>query len=115
VVLLVLMAASQDPWHWKEKIGLTNLTGKPFILDMAPSVAARGKIYKALRRGEKIPSDWALDRDGNMTDDPASALEGVMLPMGGPKGSALAIMMDVCISSSSTPLHLIVSVSIYES
>jgi LDH2 family malate/lactate/ureidoglycolate dehydrogenase len=62
---------------------------------MAPSVAARGKIYKALRRGEKIPTDWALDKDGNATDDPASALEGVMLPMGGPKGSALSIMMDV--------------------
>ncbi|TVY88967.1 putative oxidoreductase [Lachnellula willkommii] len=57
---------------------------RPFILDMAPSVAARGKIYKAKRRGEKIPLDWALD-----------ALKGVMLPMGGPKGSGLSIMMDV--------------------
>ncbi|KAJ5662864.1 hypothetical protein N7507_003595 [Penicillium longicatenatum] len=68
---------------------------RPFILDMAPSIAARGKIYKALRRGEKIPDDWALDKDGNRTNDPAKALEGVMLPMGGPKGSALSIMMDV--------------------
>jgi LDH2 family malate/lactate/ureidoglycolate dehydrogenase len=68
---------------------------RPFIVDMAPSVAARGKIYKALRRGEKIPTGWALDAEGRQTDDPASALEGVMLPMGGPKGSALAIMMDV--------------------
>ncbi|KAK3942628.1 hypothetical protein QBC46DRAFT_69365 [Diplogelasinospora grovesii] len=69
---------------------------KPFILDMAPSVAARGKIYKALRRGEKIPTDWALDGEGKPTDDPEKALHGgVMLPMGGPKGSALAIMMDV--------------------
>ncbi|KAL2198132.1 Malate/L-lactate dehydrogenase [Corynascus similis CBS 632.67] len=67
----------------------------PFILDMAPSVAARGKIYKALRRGEKIPQDWALDAEGKPTDDPQKALSGVMLPMGGPKGSALAIMMDV--------------------
>lgn len=70
-------------------------SGKPFILDMAPSIAARGKIYKALRRGERIPTEWALDKDGNRTDDPAKALEGVMLPMGGPKGSALSIMMDV--------------------
>lgn len=69
--------------------------GRPFILDMAPSVAARGKVYKAARRGEKIPVDWALDKDGERTDDPAKALEGVMLPMGGPKGSALAVMMDV--------------------
>ncbi|RSL57480.1 hypothetical protein CEP54_008236 [Fusarium duplospermum] len=66
-----------------------------FILDMAPSVAARGKIYKAKRRGEKIPSDWALDSEGRPTDDPEAALGGVMLPMGGPKGSALSIMMDV--------------------
>jgi LDH2 family malate/lactate/ureidoglycolate dehydrogenase len=68
---------------------------KPFILDMAPSVAARGKIYKAKRRGEKIPAEWALDADGAPTEDPTKALEGVMLPMGGPKGSALSIMMDV--------------------
>lgn len=68
---------------------------KPFILDMAPSVAARGKVYKAKRRGEKIPLGWALDAEGVPTDDPAAALEGVMLPMGGPKGSALAVMMDV--------------------
>lgn len=68
---------------------------KPFILDMAPSVAARGKIYKAMRRGEKIPTDWALDAEGRPTDDPEAALGGVMLPMGGPKGSALAVMMDV--------------------
>lgn len=66
-----------------------------FILDMAPSVAARGKIYKAKRRGEKIPLDWALDAEGKATDDPEAALGGVMLPMGGPKGSGLAIMMDV--------------------
>lgn len=68
---------------------------KPFILDMAPSIAARGKIYKAKRRGQKIPADWALDGDGLPTDDPSKALEGVMLPMGGPKGSGLAVMMDV--------------------
>lgn len=67
----------------------------PFILDMAPSIAARGKIYKAKRRGEKIPLDWALDGEGKPTDDPSKALEGVMLPMGGPKGSALSVMMDV--------------------
>jgi LDH2 family malate/lactate/ureidoglycolate dehydrogenase len=67
-----------------------------FILDMAPSVAARGKIYKAKRRGEKIPLDWALDKEGRPTDDPEAALDGgVMLPMGGPKGSGLAVMMDV--------------------
>ncbi|RYN95371.1 hypothetical protein AA0119_g8745 [Alternaria tenuissima] len=69
---------------------------KPFILDMAPSIAARGKIYKAKRRGEQIPAGWALDKNGKSTTDPAAALDGgVMLPMGGPKGSGLAVMMDV--------------------
>lgn len=90
-------------WGGREKLmgvspiacGAPAGTAPPFILDMAPSVAARGKIYKAKRRGEKIPLEWALDKQGRPTDDPAAALEGVMLPMGGPKGSALAIMMDV--------------------
>ncbi|PHH64765.1 hypothetical protein CDD81_4027 [Ophiocordyceps australis] len=65
------------------------------VLDMAPSVAARGKVYKALRRGQDIPADWALDAQGRPTRDAQAALQGVMLPMGGPKGSGLAIMMDV--------------------
>ena len=105
--MLSLVFTNSSPalpvWGGKEKMmGVSPIAcgapaGKerPFILDMAPSVAARGKIYKALRRGEKIPGDWALDGEGNMTDDPAQALQGVMLPMGGPKGSALSIMMDV--------------------
>lgn len=46
-------------------------SGRPFIVDMAPSVAARGKTYKALRRGEKISKDWVLDKHGNQTDKPA--------------------------------------------
>ncbi|OAP61980.1 hypothetical protein AYL99_04183 [Fonsecaea erecta] len=90
-------------WGGKEKLmGVSPIAcgapagqAPPFILDMAPSVAARGKIYKAKRRGEKIPLDWALDKDGRQTDDPEAALGGVMLPMGGPKGSGLSIMMDV--------------------
>lgn len=87
-------------WGSKEKtLGVSPLACEipgtpPFVLDMAPSVAARGKVYKALRRGESIPEGWALDKDGKRTTDPAAALEGTMLPMGGPKGSALAIMMD---------------------
>lgn len=57
----------------------------PFIVDMAPTVAGRGKICKASRRQEKTPGDWALDKDGRQTRYPAKALEGVMLLMGGPK------------------------------
>lgn len=67
----------------------------PFILDMAPSVAARGKIRKALRLGETIPEGYALDEQGRPTTDPAEALKGVVLPIGGPKGAGLSMLMDL--------------------
>jgi LDH2 family malate/lactate/ureidoglycolate dehydrogenase len=40
-------------------------------------------VHRAARRGEKIPTDWALDAEGRQTDDPVKAMDGVMLPMGG--------------------------------
>jgi L-2-hydroxycarboxylate dehydrogenase (NAD+) len=67
----------------------------PVILDMATSLVARSKIRAAQRSGEKIPSDWALDKDGKPTDDPAAAIEGSLLPMGGYKGFGLAIAVDI--------------------
>ncbi|KAE8383305.1 Malate/L-lactate dehydrogenase [Aspergillus bertholletiae] len=67
-----------------------------FVLDMSPCVAARGKMRKAARRGESIPEGYALDAQGRPTTDPVAALEGgVVLPIGGPKGSGLAMMMDI--------------------
>lgn len=66
----------------------------PFVLDMSPAVAARGKVLKALRRGERIPDGWALDDQGRPTTDPAAALRGVQLPLG-PKGAALSMWMDI--------------------
>jgi LDH2 family malate/lactate/ureidoglycolate dehydrogenase len=67
----------------------------PYILDMAPSVVAKGKIRKAARRGEKIPLGWAYDKDGKPTEDAEAALNGSMAPIGGPKGSGIAILMDI--------------------
>ncbi len=68
----------------------------PFDLDMSPAVAARGKIRRAARRGEKIPLGYALDAQGRPTTDPHAALDGgVVQPIGGPKGSGLAILMDI--------------------
>jgi L-2-hydroxycarboxylate dehydrogenase (NAD+) len=67
----------------------------PMILDMSTSVVARGKIVVALESGGKIPRGWALDKEGNPTTDPKEALEGVMLPLGGMKGSGLGIMVDI--------------------
>jgi LDH2 family malate/lactate/ureidoglycolate dehydrogenase len=69
---------------------------RPIILDMSPAVAARGKIRRAQRRGEKIPIGYALDAEGRPTTDPAAALAGgVVLPIGGYKGSGLAMFMDI--------------------
>jgi len=67
----------------------------PFVLDMATSVVAGGKLDLARIRGEKIPLDWAVDSDGQPTDDPAAARQGALLPLGGPKGYGLALVLDV--------------------
>ncbi len=67
----------------------------PIVLDMATSVAAKGKIYLAQTKGEDIPTGWALDKDGQPTRDPAAALAGSLLPMAGPKGYGLALCSDV--------------------
>jgi LDH2 family malate/lactate/ureidoglycolate dehydrogenase len=96
-------SASMPPWGGRQPIlgtsplavGAPGGSLGPFVLDMSSAVAARGKIRKALRRGETIPEGYALDADGRPTTDPAKALQGVILPLGGPKGSGLAMMMDI--------------------
>ncbi|KAI9665750.1 MAG: hypothetical protein M1821_003684 [Bathelium mastoideum] len=94
---------AMPPWGAKESllgtspfaVGLPGGEKGNFVLDMSPSVVARGKIRKAARRGESIPEGWALDGEGRDTTDPVEALKGVVLPIGGPKGSGLAMMMDI--------------------
>lgn len=65
------------------------------VLDMAISEAARGKIRLAEKNGEKIPFGWAVDREGNPTDNPTEALKGNMLAIGGVKGFGLAMSIDI--------------------
>ena len=65
------------------------------LLDMASSVVARGKIILAAQRRERIPPTWALDPEGRPTTDPEAALQGCVLPFGGPKGSGIALLVDV--------------------
>ncbi|MCK8786060.1 Ldh family oxidoreductase [Roseomonas sp. NAR14] len=67
----------------------------PFLLDMATSTVAFGRIRRAARLGQPIPADWALDEHGRPTTDPAAAIRGVVLPMAGPKGSGLGLMMEI--------------------
>lgn len=65
------------------------------VMDMATSVAAGGKLDMAALRGEPIPLGWALDPEGRPTQDPTLARKGTLLPVGGPKGYAMAVMLDV--------------------
>ena len=62
-----------------------------FVLDMATSVAARGRIIRARDAGRAIEPGLALDAEGEPTTDAEAALAGAMLPVGGPKGSGLAL------------------------
>lgn len=66
-----------------------------FMLDMAMSIAARGRIRAARERGDPIPQGLATGPDGLPTTDPAQALRGMMLPIGGHKGYGLAVGMDI--------------------
>lgn len=75
--------------------GMPGGRSAPFVIDMAMTVLARGKIRLAAMRGEPIAEGLALDADGNPTTDAAKAFEGVCLPFGGVKGSVLGTMMDL--------------------
>ena len=96
-------AKSMPPWGGREGLFGTSPFaagapgGKlpPFILDMSPAVAARGKIRLAEKRGEAIPEGYALDENGKPTTDPTAALRGVVLPIGGYKGSGLSMLMEI--------------------
>ena len=67
----------------------------PIVLDMAMSTVARGKIRLSALKNEQIPLDWGLDEEGRPTADPQKALKGSLAPIGGAKGSALALIVDL--------------------
>jgi LDH2 family malate/lactate/ureidoglycolate dehydrogenase len=67
----------------------------PLLFDASTSVVARGKIIVAAQEGKPIPSDWAIDTDGNPTTDANAALAGSVLPFGGAKGSAISFILDI--------------------
>ncbi len=77
----------------------------PIVIDMATSAVAYGKIEIALRKKEKVPIGWVVDRAGRDTANPQDMIEGgAQLPlgsnreMGGHKGYALASMVDILCS-----------------
>lgn len=69
--------------------------GPPLVIDLSLSRVARGKVMHARKTGQSIPEGWALDADGNPTTDPEAALAGTMVPIGGAKGTALALMVEI--------------------
>ncbi len=72
------------------------LPGRPALLiDLSLSVVARSKIVAAEKQGQRIPPGWATDARGESTLDPTAALTGALLPAGGAKGAALALMVEV--------------------
>jgi (2R)-3-sulfolactate dehydrogenase (NADP+) len=64
------------------------------------SPVVRGRIMMAMKRGERIPEGWALDRHGRPTTDPKEAIEhGSLFPIGGAKGAMLALMFELICAS----------------
>jgi len=76
----------------------------PLVIDLSLSVVARGRIMVAAQRGEAIPEGWALDGEGRPTTDAKAALAGTMVPIGGAKGAALALIVEI-LSAALTGAH----------
>ncbi|MDW7657935.1 MAG: Ldh family oxidoreductase [Bacillota bacterium] len=74
---------------------------EPFVLDMATSTVAQGKVILADKEGKSIPDSWAVDPQGNPTTVPSEALKGAMLPFGGPKGYAIGFIIEILCSALS--------------
>jgi len=95
---------SVAPWQGKDPRWGTNpicmsLPGPGeggWLLDMATTTVAMGKIYKAGLSGwPEIPAGWAMDNEGVPTTSTAAALSGLLMPLGGYKGSGLAMMVEI--------------------
>ena len=89
------------PWGGSESLLGTNpmavavpaLEEPPIVLDMAPTVAAYGKVRLKAQRGEAMPIGWMIDRQGKPLTDPKRADEGHLLPIGDYKGYGLSLII----------------------
>src|SRR3989440_3123135 len=100
--------AAIPPWGGKKPLFGTNRVaavfprerGEPIVIDLALTTVVRGRIMMAMRKGERIPDGWALDRHGKPTNDPQEAIEhGSLFPIGGSKGAMLALMFELICAS----------------
>jgi LDH2 family malate/lactate/ureidoglycolate dehydrogenase len=99
---IVLCNASPivPPWQGKEgRMGTNPICMSvpgPWLLDMATTTVAAGKIFKAfLNQQPEIPAGWAFDREGVPTTNTVEAYNGMLMPLGGYKGSGLAMMVEI--------------------
>jgi len=91
------------PWGGSESLLGTNpmavavpaLEEPPIVLDMAPTVAAYGKVRLKAQRGEPMPVGWMIDREGKPLTDPKRADEGYLLPIGDYKGYGLSLVIGL--------------------
>jgi LDH2 family malate/lactate/ureidoglycolate dehydrogenase len=68
----------------------------PWLLDMATTTVAAGKVFKAMINGQaEIPAGWAFDARGVPTTNTQDAYKGMLMPLGGYKGSGLAMMVEI--------------------
>jgi len=67
----------------------------PIVLDMAPTVAAFGKVRLKAQRGEQMPVGWMIGRDGKPLTDPKRAEQGLLLPIGDYKGYGLSLIIGL--------------------
>src|SRR6516162_3604327 len=89
------------PWGGSESLLGTNpmavavpaLEEPPIVLDMAPTVAAYGKVRLKAQRGEAMPVGWMIDREGKPLTDAKRADEGHLLPIGDYKGYGLSLII----------------------
>ena len=96
--------AAIPPWGGRKPLFGTNPVAavfprrdaQPVVIDLALTTVVRGRIMMAMRKGERIPEGWALDRHGKPTTDPKEAVEhGSLFPIGGAKGAMLAMMFEL--------------------
>ncbi len=91
------------PWGGAERVlGINPLAfsvpaGKmaPIVYDAAFSGSSHGKIRIYEQKGMRLSKGWALDREGRPTTDPKVAIDGLLAPIGGFKGTGLAMIMGV--------------------
>lgn len=79
-----------NPWS----VAIPAGNAYPIVLDMANTTAGKGMMRWLMREGRPMPRDWALTPNGEETDDPAAAMDGALLPAGGPKGYGIAVVVD---------------------